>query len=156
MVPDAAPDHAYLMDFGLAERQIDAARRAGRALEGTVDYMAPEQAHGEPADPAVDVYGLACVLFHCLTGQRPFPAATDELVLEAHRSASRPSLSAHDPALAPADEVIAKGMAIVPADRPATPLALTMALRAALEGIAPAPPPPARRRPPSGQDRTKT
>ena len=147
MIPDAAPQHAYLMDFGLAERQIDAARRARGNFEGTVDYMAPEQAGGEPAEPRADVYALACLLFHCLTGVRPFPEATDELIVEAHRSACRPKLSASDPGLEPADAILARGMAIDPQARPVSALELAVAVQAALaesddETVARPPDPP--------------
>ena len=43
---------------------------------GTIDYVAPEQIEGNEADPAGDVYGLACVLFETLIGTAPFAAET--------------------------------------------------------------------------------
>ena len=43
-------------------------------LLGTPDYLAPEQARNPRAiDVRADIYSLGCVLYHCLTGQPPFP-----------------------------------------------------------------------------------
>ena len=63
-----------LTDFGIA-RAVDAApvTRHGMVL-GTAHYIAPEQAAGDDAGPASDVYSLAVVGYECLAGQRPFRA----------------------------------------------------------------------------------
>jgi serine/threonine protein kinase len=43
-------------------------------LLGTPEYLAPEQARSaKSADIRADIYSLGCVLYHCLTGQPPFP-----------------------------------------------------------------------------------
>jgi WD40 repeat protein/tRNA A-37 threonylcarbamoyl transferase component Bud32 len=69
-------------DFGLA-KDIGAERdAAGHFLTqagivvGTPQYMAPEQACGNAATPAVDIYALGVILYELLTGQVPFQAAT--------------------------------------------------------------------------------
>ena len=51
---------------------------------GTLEYVAPEQITGDPLDERSDVYSLGCVLYECLTGQSPFPRATDVALLWAH------------------------------------------------------------------------
>ncbi|MGH3897882.1 MAG: serine/threonine-protein kinase [Pseudonocardiaceae bacterium] len=63
-----------LTDFGIA-RAVDAApvTRHGMVM-GTAHYIAPEQAAGDDAGPASDVYSLAVVGYECLAGQRPFLA----------------------------------------------------------------------------------
>jgi formylglycine-generating enzyme required for sulfatase activity len=62
-----------LIDFGLARTPDGSSLTATGALMGTPVYMAPEQALGLKADPRTDVYGLGAILYHCLTGEPPFP-----------------------------------------------------------------------------------
>lgn len=63
-----------ITDFGIA-RAVDAApvTRQGMVM-GTAHYIAPEQAAGQPAGPASDIYSLGVVGYECLAGKRPFPA----------------------------------------------------------------------------------
>jgi len=48
---------------------------AGREIAGTLDYMAPEQRTGQPADARCDLYACGVILYELLTGERP--AGTD-------------------------------------------------------------------------------
>ncbi|RZT83285.1 serine/threonine protein kinase [Pseudonocardia sediminis] len=63
-----------LTDFGIA-KAADAVpvTRSGMVM-GTAHYIAPEQASGDEAGPAGDVYSLGIVGYECLAGQRPFRA----------------------------------------------------------------------------------
>jgi serine/threonine-protein kinase len=64
-----------LMDFGLAKplvRLDDRTQTHELTLVGTPSYMAPEQLSGEELDSRVDIYGLACLAYTLLTGQRLF------------------------------------------------------------------------------------
>jgi len=72
-------DRLKILDFGLAKlktRGGDAAATesltASHVVPGTLPYMAPEQASGEPPDPRSDLYAAGVVLYEMATGQRPF------------------------------------------------------------------------------------
>lgn len=71
-----------VLDFGLARRPPTFAQSdtvcthntdPGRIF-GTVAYMSPEQARGETADSASDIFSLGIVLFELVTGRHPFQA----------------------------------------------------------------------------------
>jgi hypothetical protein len=74
-----APDgRVVLLDFGLV---LDAARpTSDEGIVGTVGYMAPEQAVGDPVGPAADWYSLGAVLYECLSGRPPFDGPRREVV----------------------------------------------------------------------------
>ena len=67
---------AKLMDFGIAHLHDGAKLTRTGEVVGTIAYMAPEQAEGEPATPAVDAYALALTLYECWSGRNPVSRAT--------------------------------------------------------------------------------
>jgi predicted Ser/Thr protein kinase len=137
-------DHVYLADFGLTKALDDTTRLTGTGqFLGTIDYVAPEQIQGEPPIAASDSYSLTAVLYECLTGEVPFAGPNEAAVLHAHVVRPPPRISETHPEIPAAmDEVIARGMAKDPAERPAAATAL---LRAATQALASAPPKPGAR-----------
>ena len=112
---------AYLADFGIA-RELDGPTlsQAGLAI-GSAGYMAPERFTGDHWDSRVDVYSLACVLYECLVGHRPFPGKSLPAAMHAHLNTPPPRPSVERAEVPRGfDETIARGMAKGP-PRSATP-----------------------------------
>ena len=117
--------HAKIMDFGLV-KFADSTRAdpgdgtltltelaltlPGTAL-GTVAYMSPEQARGEPLDARSDIFSLGSVLYEMVTGVRPFRAGTLAAQFDAILHQNPPSAHSLAPAVSPEIEhVIGKAL----------------------------------------------
>jgi serine/threonine-protein kinase len=120
-----------IADFGLAKVLAEAAltEPSGSPL-GTARYLSPEQARGDAASPASDVYALALVLVEAVTGTAPF--ASDHpvggLVSRTERSLSVPS------ELGPLRGPLERAGRLDPAERPDAG-ELAVALLAAAEEL---------------------
>lgn len=125
-------DFVYLIDFGLARTAGDSGMTTAGSTLGTLAYMAPERFDAGKVDPRSDIYALACVLYECLTGERPYPADSLEQQIAGHMVSPAPRASDKDPRLAAFDEVIAKGMAKKPSKRYQSAGGLAAAARDAL------------------------
>jgi CHASE2 domain-containing sensor protein len=142
------PEHVYLTDFGVAKRADTYGKltNAGQWV-GTLDYLAPEQIRGDAVEAAADVYMLAGLLYHCLTGHPPFVRDDQAATLWAHLSAPPPAPSAVRPELPVAlDIVIARGLAKDPAARYGSAGELAAACAEAVGVEVPPPRVPAARR----------
>jgi serine/threonine-protein kinase len=113
-----------IMDFGLAkftpeappvDTQAATAALDGPALTvpgtavGTVAYMSPEQARGEPLDARSDIFSFGAVLFEMLTGVRAFRGKTLAAQFDAILRQPLPPVRTLAPAVSPElERVVAK------------------------------------------------
>jgi serine/threonine-protein kinase len=86
-------------DFGLARAFADAQITEAGNVTGTVQYLAPEQLQGEPADPRTDLYALGVVGFELLTGRLPFTGETPMAIAYQHIHEPMPKPSSMNPAV---------------------------------------------------------
>ena len=116
-----------ITDFGIARAADGLALTATGQVMGTPQYLSPEQASGQPATPASDLYSLGVVLFECLAGFRPFTGDSPVTTALAHLRDPVPDL----PQFVPADLAVVtrRAMAKSPEDRFADAPAFAAALR---------------------------
>jgi serine/threonine-protein kinase len=128
-----------LLDFGIAKLSDALAGdlTASHQSLGTPSCMAPEQVHGRTVDARCDIYGLGTLAFFLLTGHMPFEDPSLTMTQYLHLHARRPRVSAAAPVPPRVDDVVARAMAIEPAERFSDPLSLLAAFRAALRDSAP-------------------
>jgi eukaryotic-like serine/threonine-protein kinase len=124
---DIKPENLFLLndgrvkilDFGLArqdpllagEKDLSSSPTAARptnpgAMIGTVGYLSPEQAKGEPADHRADIFSLGAVLFEMLTGRRAFQGTSPAELLSSVLRDEPPPPSESDPRIPKALDLI--------------------------------------------------
>jgi len=87
---DIKPDNIILLengqikitDFGIARIESSNLTQHGDLL-GTPAYMSPEQCTGSPVDNRSDIFSTGAILYHLLTGEKPFPG--DNMTTIIHR-----------------------------------------------------------------------
>ena len=124
------PGPAKLIDFGIARSPHEA--RAGDTSIGSLQFMSPEQLHGEALTPASDLFSLGVVLYEALTGRLPYPGSTPEEVSAAQRAgAVRPPSTLADGVPGRLDDAILEALRRDPATRFHSAEAMSYALGAA-------------------------
>ena len=133
-----AAGSATVTDFGVA-KALSSARRSGEKGSGltntgmslgTILYMAPEQAAGDPdIDGRADIYSLGITAYEMLAGAAPFANLSPREMLTARLTLPPPPLSTvrKDVPIG-LEKLIAKCLAIDPADRPQSAASLVEAL----------------------------
>ncbi|HMI85241.1 MAG TPA: serine/threonine-protein kinase [Polyangiaceae bacterium] len=113
-----------ILDFGIARMASEVHKPVDGdgevAINGTPEYMAPEQGRSGVIDARADVYALGCVLYELCTGRRPFVAGSAVALLEMKSKDAPEPMRVRSRALGlPAllDRVVLKALAPNPRDR---------------------------------------
>lgn len=113
---------ALLADFGIVQT-LQAAEHVStpgtQIIQGTAEYISPEQARNEPVDLRSDLYAFGVVLYRMLAGKLPFESETPQGLLFLHAFEPPQPLSEVVPdAPAPLAAMVDRLLAKQPADRP--------------------------------------
>ena len=86
-----------ILDFGIATAKGSAQLTQANNVMGSVHYLAPELAKGEPASPQSDIYALGIVFYEMLTGDVPFKADQAVQIALLHMREPMPSVRKANP-----------------------------------------------------------
>ncbi len=112
-----------VVDFGIAGAVEDLIPVTGDTTTmsswfETPAYVAPEQATGQPAVPASDIYALGAIVYEMLTGEPPFSGTDPQELLASLLRETPPPPSERNPALPEGvDDVVMRALAKTPTDR---------------------------------------
>jgi serine/threonine-protein kinase len=130
----SADGRVKVTDFGIARAWADARLTLPGVTLGSVHYFSPEQALGEQATEASDIYSLGVVLYELLTGRRPWEGDNAAAVAMARISTPAPLVSAVRPNVPPVLEAIdRRALSPDPAGRYPSAAAMADALEAFLD-----------------------
>ncbi len=105
-------------DFGIARALSSATITETGTVLGSVHYLSPEQARGEPVTTASDLYALGCVLYEMVTGRLPFDGDSPIAVALKHLYEEPPAPRQLNPQVPSwLEGVIRRAMAKRPEDR---------------------------------------
>src|SRR5215207_7454426 len=128
-----------LADFGIAKAAEQSDITKVGSVLGTAAYLSPEQARGEPAGPASDLYALGVVSYQLLAGRLPYEAASLTDLARLQETSPPPRLDELNPDVpAPLAEAIMVALHRDPERRYADAADMEQALGDALQGRPPA------------------
>lgn len=124
---------ARVIDFGIAKANLRSSSTREGELKGKLIYMPPEQLAGHDVTRASDVYAMGVVLWELLAGRRLFDQPTHGGIIAAILAGTIPRLVDEAPWVpAGAAAVVERALAMDPAQRWPTAVAMANALAAAL------------------------
>lgn len=124
-----------VVDFGIARAIAEAQMTLPGTTLGSVHYFSPEQARGEPATTASDIFALGIVLYEMLTGSRPWEGDSAASVALARLTGPAPDPLRIRPGVPPAIALVATtAMARSPMERYPSAGLMADALEATLPG----------------------
>ncbi len=121
-----------ITDFGIARITDQVPLTATGQVMGTVQYLSPEQASGQPASPATDIYSLGIVAYEALAGHRPFTGESQVAIAMAQINDTPPDLPTSIPE--PVRRLVMACIAKAPSERPTTAALLARAAQALRRG----------------------
>jgi eukaryotic-like serine/threonine-protein kinase len=129
-----------LTDFGIARAAEQTRLTQVGSVVGTAAYLAPEQARGEEATPAADVYALGVVIYQLLTARLPWEGTTlAELAIRRENERPLPPSSYDSDVPETLSTAVLRALEGDPARRYITARELASALRTGLSGVEPPP-----------------
>jgi serine/threonine protein kinase len=127
-----------LADFGIAKATEQTGITQAGSVLGTAAYLAPEQARGEPAGPASDIYALGVVAYQLIGGRLPYEATSLTELAMKQQTEPPPDLDEVNPEVPPSlAHAVARALSLEPASRYAGALAMGEAMRAGARGVEP-------------------
>ena len=124
-----------LADFGIAKAAEQTRITQVGSVLGTAAYLSPEQAHGEEAGPASDIYSLGVCAYQFLTGRLPHEySSLTELALKQQQDPVTPITELRPEVPPELDEAIRLCLERDPDSRYRSALELAQALEAGLRG----------------------
>jgi serine/threonine-protein kinase len=111
---------ALLADFGIAKTASFTAYTATLARVGSVLFMSPEQAAGDPSlTPSSDIYSLGVTAYYALSGRHPFEGEDQVAIARQHMDETPPHLSVVEPSVPRAlGDVVMRALQKQPLQRP--------------------------------------
>lgn len=119
-------------DFGIARLADQVPLTQTGQVMGTAQYLAPEQATGQTATGASDIYSLGVIGYECLTGHRPFSGESQIAIALAQVNDAPPPLP--DTLPKPVRALLMSMLAKDPKNRPANAIKLSEAAEAIRNG----------------------
>ncbi|MBL8634381.1 MAG: serine/threonine protein kinase [Myxococcales bacterium] len=123
VIKQSGAEVVKVVDFGIATQtggQNSARLTAPGMVLGTAEYMAPEQAQGQPVDHRLDQYALGCIMWEMLTGRVPFDGGHPTATMLKHLTdrTRPPSEVAPNQRIPPElDQIVVRAMSKDPANR---------------------------------------